>query len=102
MALKKVEKWFAVNEFTYNTHHFFRGQEIKGLTQEEMTGLNDLIYKKDNKMNKIIDVGFGITAMNRQYILLMVSKDNFFMIYDSKTIQENVFLKAKNPLTKIF
>jgi len=47
MAKIKTVKWYATNEFTYRTFHFFRDQEIKGLTDAEIAGLNEQVYKKE-------------------------------------------------------
>lgn len=71
---------------------------LKSLPDEN----NDLIYKQNSKMNKIADIGYSITAEGKEYILLIITRETYFVIYDGKVIQENVFLKAKNPLTKIF
>ncbi len=46
MAKIKEVKWYAKNEFFYNEFHFWKDQEIKGLTDEQMKGLNDMIYSK--------------------------------------------------------
>jgi len=46
MAKIKETKWYASYEFTYNTFHFWKDQEIKGLTDEQMKGLNGMIYSK--------------------------------------------------------